>query len=168
MIRKGTILADAYSQQCHADRHSRCDRRATIHCVGVLMASENSTSEQGEQQENVGLTSRVGVIEINWPKTLGYYGGIGVALAAELIEPPVAVFIAAIPLFKMLSRPNLPKPARVAGQVLAGAALPVGGDSEAAIHLAPSGASPKQQQHSSIWSEARAIAGRHRVANANG
>ncbi|HEX8034725.1 MAG TPA: hypothetical protein VF510_12800 [Ktedonobacterales bacterium] len=140
---------------------------------GVLMACENSTSEQGEQQENVGLTSRVGLIEINWPKTIGYYGGIGVALAAEFIEPPVAVFIAAIPLFKMLSHPKAPKPVRVTGQVLAGAALPVGGDSEAAIHLAPSDASPKQQQHSSIWSEARAIADRqrserHRVANANG
>lgn len=130
------------------------------------MASENSNSQQGEQQEDVGLASRVGLIEINWPKTIGYYGGIGLALAAELIEPPIAVFIAAIPLFKMLSHPKVPEPARVVGQVLAGAALPVGGDSEAAIHLAPSDASDNQQrhrqQHNSIWSEACAIADRQR------
>ncbi|HEX8032642.1 MAG TPA: hypothetical protein VF510_02285 [Ktedonobacterales bacterium] len=141
------------------------------------MAGENSTTEQGEQQENVGLTSQVGIIEINWPKTIGYYGGIGIALAAEIIEPPVAVFIAAIPLFKMLSHPKAPKPVRVTGQVLAGVALPVGGDSEAAIHLSPSDASNEQhhprQRHSTIWSEARAIADRqrsdrHRTANALG
>lgn len=130
------------------------------------MASERASNQQDQQQgqEDVGLTSRVGLIEVNWPKTIGYYGGIGLALAAEIIEPPVALFIAAIPLFKMLSHPKVPEPARVVGQVLTGAALPVGGDSEAAIHLAPSDAGDKQQRHSSIWSEARAIADRQHSA----
>lgn len=124
-------------------------------------------NQQGDQPEELGLTSRVGLVEINWPKTVGYYGGIGLAVAAELIEPPFALFIAAIPVFKMLSHPIMPKPARVAGQVLEGAAQPVGGSDEATIHLVNSDKQHKTQRRSSIWNEARALADRQRSARAN-
>lgn len=129
--------------------------------------------QQDDQQQGQGMTSRVGLVEINWPQTIGYYGGIGVALAFELIEPPVAVFIAAIPIFKMLSHPRMPMPARVAGQVLEGAAQPVGGADEATIHLANAhekagrkkqrqGQGHGQHNGSSMWAEARAMADRQR------
>jgi hypothetical protein len=127
------------------------------------MAQQQQDDEQQEQQ---GMTSRVGLIEIDWPKTIGYYGGIGLALAFELIEPPVAIFIGAIPLFKFLSHPQLPMPARVVGQVLEGAAQPVGGADEATVHLASANEGRQQKKHGipggSIWTEARAMADRQR------
>ena len=122
--------------------------------------------QQDDQQQGQGLTSHVGLIEINWPQTVGYYGGIGVALAFELLDPPVAIFIAAIPLFKMLSHPKMPMPARLVGEVLEGAAQPVGGADEATVHLANSNQGQRHMQHrmpgSSIWAEARAMADRQR------
>ncbi|HEX6797457.1 MAG TPA: hypothetical protein VF116_07060 [Ktedonobacterales bacterium] len=129
-----------------------------------------ASQQQDDQQQGQGMTSRVGLVEINWPQTFGYYGGIGVALALELIEPPVAMFIAAIPLFKMFSHPRMPMPARVVGQVLEGAAQPVGGADEATIHLAHAdqkSGRTKQRRHAphsggSIWTEARAMANRQR------
>lgn len=127
-----------------------------------------SDQQQDDQQQEQGLTSRVGLVEINWPQTIGYYGGIGVALAFELIEPPVAIFIAAIPIFKMLSHPKMPMPVRIAGQVLEGAAQPVGGADEATIHLAKANGQSREHKHqrqgqgNSIWSEARALADRQR------
>ncbi len=122
--------------------------------------------QQDDQKQEQGMTSRVGIQEIDWPKTVGYYGGIGLALAFELIEPPVAAFIAFIPLFKLLGHPKLPMPARIAGQVLEGASQPVGGADEATIHLVDDNQGSKrkkrQGQGSSIWSEARAMADRQR------
>jgi len=44
----------------------------------------------------------VGPVEIDIPRTLGYYGGISAAVAFGVLEPPVAVFIAALPVIKML------------------------------------------------------------------
>jgi hypothetical protein len=121
--------------------------------------------QQDEQKQDEGMTTQIGIVQINWAQTIGYYGGIGMALAAELIEPPFALFIAAIPLFKMLSHPILPKPARIAGQLLEGAAKPVGGSDEATVQLVnpgkPARARKSGQQPSkrpSIWQEARALA----------
>ncbi len=115
------------------------------------------------------MTSRVGLLEINWPKTIGYYGGIGLALSAELIQPPFALFIAAIPVFKMLGHPRFAKPVRVVGEVLEGAAQPVGGSDEATIHFAKSAdTKQKQPRGGSIWNEARALAERHRIGPAAG
>lgn len=124
-------------------------------------------TQQGDQPEEIGLTSRIGLVEINWPKTVGYYGGIGLAVAAELIEPPFALFIAAIPVFKMLSHPIMPTPARVAGQVLEGAAQPVGGSDEATIHLVDANKQHATRHRNSILHEARALANRQRTARAN-
>ncbi len=54
--------------------------------------------EQDELEHEQGMISQIGPIEIDWPRTIGYYGGIGLATAFELIQPPLAIFIAAIPL----------------------------------------------------------------------
>jgi len=69
-------------------------------------------------QDEQGLTSRAGPVEINWPLTVGYYGGIGLAVAFDLVAPPVAIFIAAIPFMKMLNRPGASRPTRLVSQVL--------------------------------------------------
>jgi hypothetical protein len=94
------------------------------------MAEEQDVNEQKQ-----GMTSRIGPLEIDWPRTIGYYGGIGLAIAFELIEPPLALFIAAIPVLKMLNHPKASAPTRFVGQLLEGAAKPVGGSSEATIQL---------------------------------
>ncbi len=91
--------------------------------------------EQDVNEQKQGLISRIGPIEIDWPRTIGYYGGIGLATAFELIEPPLALFIAAIPLLKMLNHPGASAPTRFVGELLDGAAKPVGGSSEATIQL---------------------------------
>lgn len=87
-------------------------------------------------QESKGFESRIGPIEVNWPQTVGYYGGIALAIAFEVIEPPVGIFIAAVPLLKMLSRPKAPGPVRLVSQVFEGAAKPVGGDAESTVRIA--------------------------------
>ena len=88
-----------------------------------------------EPQQDRGLTSQVGPVAIDWPRSIGYFGGIGVAVALGVIEPPLGLFIAAIPVVKMFNQPTLPLPVRMASQVLDGAAKPVGGDAEATIQL---------------------------------
>src|SRR5438477_3762681 len=93
------------------------------------------SQEQDVNEQKQGMTSQIGPIEIDWPRTIGYYGGIGLATALELIEPPLAIFIAAIPLLKMLNHPGASAPTRFVGQLLDGAAKPVGGSSEATIQL---------------------------------
>ena len=96
-------------------------------------------SKQGQgttpAPQDRGLTSQIGPVAIDWPRSVGYFGGIAVAVAVGMVEPPVALFIAAIPFFKMLNRPKNPLPLRVVAQVLDGAAKPVGGDSGATIEL---------------------------------
>lgn len=115
------------------------------------------------------LVGRVGPVEIDWPLALGYYGGIGLGLALEIIEPPLALFIAAVPFFKMLNRPNSTLPSRALAQLLAGASKPVGGDGEAAIRLNPQTASSPmswglrslavraREGTGSIWTEAQSL-----------
>lgn len=91
--------------------------------------------EQDKGAQDRGLTSKVGPMEIDWPRSAGYFGGIAVAVMVGIIEPPVGIFIAAIPFIKMLNRPKAPRPVRIISQVFDGAAKPVGGDSEATIQL---------------------------------
>ena len=82
-----------------------------------------------------GLTSRFGPIEVDWPRSIGYYGGISLAIALGYIEAPLGIFLAGIPLFKMLNRPQAARSLRFVAQILEGAAKPVGGDSSATIEL---------------------------------
>jgi hypothetical protein len=89
-----------------------------------------------DEREDKGLTTRIGPIEIDWPKALGYFGGVWLAVIYEVITPPLGLFIAAIPLLKMLKLPNRPWAVRIASDVLEGAAKPVGGDSETMIRAA--------------------------------
>ena len=92
-------------------------------------------AEEDVNEQQQAMISRFGPIEIDWPRTIGYYGGIGLATAFELIQPPLALFIAAIPLLKMLNHPGASAPTRFVGELLDGAAKPVGGSSEATIQL---------------------------------
>lgn len=101
------------------------------------------------------LISHIGSIEIDWPRTLGYYAGIGVATALELIEPPLALFIAAVPLFKMLNTHGMPALGRFLGQFFEGAAQPVGGSAQATIRVRQQEA---PQPPLSFMQEARALA----------
>jgi hypothetical protein len=71
-------------------------------------------------EQDRGLTNRIGPVEIDWTQAIGYFGGIGLATAFGLIEPPIAIFIAAVPFFKVLNRPHAPRPARFVGPVLEG------------------------------------------------
>jgi len=86
-------------------------------------------------EEDRGLVSRIGPVEVDWPRSLGYFGGIALATAFEIIEPPLAVFIAAVPFVRMLNLPNASWPVRFVAQIADGAAKPVGGDSEQTIRL---------------------------------
>jgi len=89
-------------------------------------------------KDEPGLVSRVGPVEIDWPRSLGYFGGTAIAVAAGLIEPPLGLFIAAVPFLKMLDLPHLPNRFRFVSQVFEGVAKPVGGDSEGTVRLVTS------------------------------
>ena len=95
-----------------------------------------SVQELGNQPEERGLVTRLGPLEIDWWKSFGYYGAIGLAVAFEAIEPPLAIFIAAIPVLKLLKHPRDPWPFRAVADVLEGAAKPVGGDAESVVRVA--------------------------------
>ena len=113
-------------------------------------------AEEDVNEQQQGMTSSFGPIKIDWPRTIGYYGGIGLATAFELIEPPLALFIAAIPLLKMLNHPGASAPTRFVGELLDGAAKPVGGSSEATIQLTENNAPAAHRL--SILEEARHLA----------
>lgn len=86
-----------------------------------------------------GLIAHVGPVSVDVPRTAGYFGGIGLAMAVGLIEWPIAVFLGAIPLIKMAQRSNLPNSVRFIAQVFEGASKPVGGDSVGTINLTETG-----------------------------
>jgi len=89
----------------------------------------------GQHAEEPGLVSRIGALEVDWPRSLGFFGGIAVAVGAGLIEPPLGLFIAAVPFLKMLDLPSLPERARFVAQIFEGVAKPVGGDSEGTVRI---------------------------------
>lgn len=70
-----------------------------------------------------GLVSRIGPVEVDWPRSIGYFGGVTLATALGIIEPPIAIFIAAVPFFRAFIRPSAPRPVRFTRQVLAGPPL---------------------------------------------
>lgn len=111
-------------------------------------------SNDGRPPEDRGLTTRIGPIEIDWPQSIGYYGGIGLAVTAGLIEAPLGIFIAAVPVFKMLNFPGAPLPVRFTSQLFEGASKPVGGDGDAAIRVNNSSGGFL----GGIWSDAKAVA----------
>jgi len=119
--------------------------------------------QQDVHEQSLGMTSCLGPVEIDWPRTIGYYSGIGLAWAFELIEPPLAIFIAAIPLLRMLNRPSARAPVRFIGQILEGTAKPVGGSAEATIQLTETkGSASHRSPRPSILDEARQLANQAR------
>jgi hypothetical protein len=130
------------------------------------MAEDNTaqTAEQEREQEH-GLTSRIGPVEVEWPLTLGYYGGIALAVAFELIEPPLALFVAAIPFFKMLNQPGASRPTRLVSQLLQGMAKPVGGDSPSSIRLTTPDVASAVRQGTPDGPEARQTAAKARAGS---
>jgi hypothetical protein len=99
-----------------------------------VMASDNVVQVRFGAPGNV-LEVRVGTVEVDVPRSVGYFGGLAVAVAVGLIEPPLALFIAAVPVFKSLTNTALPNAVRLVGEVLEGAAKPVGSDAEGVIEL---------------------------------
>jgi hypothetical protein len=87
------------------------------------------------RSEDAGLVSRIGPVEVDWPRTAGYYGGVGLAVGLGLIEAPLGLFIAAVPIVKMLTRPGVARSLRFVGQLIEGAAKPVGGDGDGYVRL---------------------------------
>ena len=105
-----------------------------------------STTSNNAVQVRIGapgnvLEIRVGGVEVDVPRSVGYFGGLVAAVGLGLIGPPLAIFIAAVPLFKVLTNSALPKPVRAVGEVLEGAAKPVGSDAEGVIILEDQGQS---------------------------
>jgi hypothetical protein len=88
--------------------------------------------------ENV-LAVQVGRVRVDVPRSVGYFGGLAVAAGIGLVEPPLALFIAAVPLFKAMTNSVLPKAIRAVGEVLEGAAKPVGSDAEGVVELEDQG-----------------------------
>jgi hypothetical protein len=99
-----------------------------------VMASDNVVQVRFGAPGNV-LEVQVGTVEVDVPRSVGYFGGLAVAVAVGLIEPPLALFIAAVPVFKSLTNTALPNAVRLVGEVLEGAAKPVGSDAEGVIEL---------------------------------
>lgn len=82
------------------------------------------------------LHVRLGPLEVDVPQTVGYFGGIGAAVALGLLEPPLAAFIAAVPLVRILADPGSPVPVRLIAEMIKGAAKPVGSDAEGTVRIA--------------------------------
>ena len=98
------------------------------------MASDNVMQVRFGTPGNV-LEVQVGTVEVDIPRSIGYYGGLVAAVGFGLVEPPLALFIAAVPVFKVLTNTAMPHAVRIVGEVLEGAAKPVGSDAEGVIEL---------------------------------
>ncbi|MFD2416887.1 hypothetical protein [Amycolatopsis pigmentata] len=85
------------------------------------------------------LAIETGRIKMDVPRSVGYFGGLAAAVGLGLVEPPLAVFIAAVPVFKALTDSALPRVVRAVGEVLEGAAKPVGSDADGVVQLEDQG-----------------------------
>jgi hypothetical protein len=137
---------------------------------GVKQQSGTGSVETGKQENRIAeqreLTGYVGPLKVNWPRAAGYYGGLGVALTLGIIEAPLGIFIAAVPLFKMLNRPDAPQGMWVAGEVLQGASTPIGGSASPVVRIrddhrpggAPGALGRLMSPLKEIWTEAQEVA----------
>ena len=112
------------------------------------MASNSAMEARVGAPGNV-LEVQVGTIRVDVPRSVGYFGGLAVAVGVGLIEPPLAVFIAAVPVFKALTNSALPRLVRVVGELLEGAAKPVGNDA-GAWYNSRTNSTPPQRPSNSI------------------
>ena len=120
------------------------------------MATNSAVEIRFGAPENV-LEVQVGTVHVDVPRSIGYFGGLVAATGLGLIEPPLALFIAAVPVYKLLTNTALPRAVRVVGEVLEGAAKPVGSDAEGVIVL--------EDQHESDTKVVRLPAQRKRAAS---
>jgi hypothetical protein len=81
------------------------------------------------------MVVRTGALEIDVPRSIGYFGGIAGAVAVGLLEPPLGLFIAAIPFIKMMTHPRSPNSLRFVSLLAEGAAQPVGSSGQGTIRL---------------------------------
>jgi hypothetical protein len=81
------------------------------------------------------LNGKLGPVRVHWPTTVGYYGAVGAAVAVGIIEWPVGIFIAAVPVVKLLNDRTAPKQLRYFVDMFQGAAKPVGGDGDSMMEL---------------------------------
>ena len=96
--------------------------------MSSLIDPRDPTAEEARS-----LVTRLGPLEIDWPRSIGYFGGVWLAVACDLIAPPLGLFIAAIPIVKLFKTPGRSWPIRVVADALDGAGKPVGGDSAGTI-----------------------------------
>ena len=98
------------------------------------MASDSAIEIRVGAPGNV-IEIEVGQVEVDVPRSVGYFGGLAATVGIGLIEPPLAVFIAAVSLFKPMTNSALPIAVRVIGEALEGAAKPVGSDAQRVVQL---------------------------------
>jgi hypothetical protein len=98
------------------------------------VASDNVVEVRFGNPGNV-LEVQVGTVEVDVPRSVGYFGGLAAAVGMGLLEPPLALFIAAVPAFKALTNSAMPRAVRIVAEVLEGAAKPVGSDADGVIQL---------------------------------
>jgi hypothetical protein len=91
---------------------------------------------EDQQQEDQPFVTKIGPLQVDWPRSLGYFGGIALAVAFELVAPELALFVAAVPLIKLLKRKHATKIEKAVAAVIEGAAKPLGGDAEATVRAA--------------------------------
>jgi len=99
-----------------------------------------------EQKEDQPFVVHLGPLVVDVPRTIGYYGGVAAALAFELIASELALFIAAVPLVKLLKRKDAGRAERAVAGVFEGAMKPVGGDAESVVR--PQWVESQQQEES--------------------
>jgi hypothetical protein len=110
-----------------------------------------------------GLVIQVGSLDIDIPRSAGYYGGVVLAVALGLIDPPLGLFIAVVPVLKMLTNARFPTPVRFIGQFLEGTATPVGGDAEGTVRFqTPKKPQPPQKSHAAQKASTRSPTARPR------
>ena len=77
----------------------------------------------------------VGTVRVNVPRSVGYVGGLPVAVGVGVFEPPLALFIASVPVFKPWTNTGRARAVRVVGELYECAAKPVGSVAEGVIQL---------------------------------
>jgi len=92
--------------------------------------------KQDEQKEDEPFVTRIGPLHVDWPRSIGYFGGIAAAVAFDLIAPELALFVALIPVVKLFKRKDATKVEKAIAAVIEGAAKPLGGDAESTVRPA--------------------------------
>lgn len=86
-----------------------------------------------EQEEDKPFLVSIGPVVVDVPRSIGYFGGLAAAVALELVAPELALFVAVVPLIKLLKRKHASLTERAFAAVVEGAAKPVGGDAESTV-----------------------------------